>query len=336
MPTSRVAFYSVVNARYFLGAVGMLNSLRMVGHREPVHLLDRGLTPAQRGLLEPHANIVDPPREAPPYLSKTIAPLANPAEVTILIDSDMIVTRPLTDLIDEADTGKVLAFGAGYERFFPQWSEILGLGSVERRPYACSGLVVLGGAAGREVLQTMDAAQMRVPSFGDGPPNPRRFFENVGDSPLGLADQDVLNAVLCARPADGRVEVLDHDLAPEPPFSGIRITDIGGLRCETEDGAEPYLLHHLGAKPWLVAMGDGPYSRLLARLLVGPEIEVRVPPGEVPVRFREGLRAAAARKLAGLQRRLRSLRDSWSWRFGSRSGLRGLLTRSTGRTEGSG
>ena len=254
----------------------------------------------------------------------------------VLIDADMIVTRPLTELIDEARRGKVLAFHAGYERFFSEWGEVLGLGSVERRPYLCSGLVLLGGDEGREVLRLMDAAQMRVPSFSDEPPDPRRFFETVVNSPLGLADQDVLNAVLCTRPAGDRVVALEHDLAPEPPFPGLRVTDDDGLRCATEDGAEPYLLHHLGAKPWLVPMGHSPYSRLLARLLIGPAIEVRVSAGEVPVRLRTGLLAGAARNLAGLQGRLRSLRDSLSWRFSSGAGLRGFLTRSAGRTERSG
>jgi hypothetical protein len=320
----------VVNGRYFLGAVGMLNSLRMQGHQEPVHFLDCGLTPAQRELLARHANIVDQPREAPPYLSKTIAPLANPAEVAILIDTDMILTRPLTDLINEAGAGKVLAFGAGYERFFPQWGELLELGSVERRPYACSGLVMMGGKEGREVLGLMDAAQMRVPSFAEGPPDPRQFFENVVSYPFGLADQDVLNAVLCSRPADGRVEILDHGLAPEPPFAGIRVVDGERLGCAARDGTEPYLLHHLGAKPWLVPMGDGPYSRLLSRLLVGPGLEIRIPEADVPLRLRNGPSSAAARRLAGLQGRLRSVRDSLSWRLGSGAG------QGPGRAESSG
>ena len=33
---SRAAFYCVADERYFLGLVGMLNSLRLLGHREPV------------------------------------------------------------------------------------------------------------------------------------------------------------------------------------------------------------------------------------------------------------------------------------------------------------
>ena len=89
------AFYCVADERYFLGAVGMINSLRVLGHDEPVFVLDCGLTDEQRELLAPHATLVAAPRDAPPWLLKTIAPLRHPAEVMVLIDADIIVTRSL-------------------------------------------------------------------------------------------------------------------------------------------------------------------------------------------------------------------------------------------------
>ena len=72
MATPNAAFYAVANSRYFLGAVGMLNSLRLLGHREPAYVLDCGLTPQQRELLAPHATLVPAPSDAPPYLLKTV------------------------------------------------------------------------------------------------------------------------------------------------------------------------------------------------------------------------------------------------------------------------
>ena len=75
----------------------MVNSLRVHGHSDPVYVLDCGLDPDQRDLLAPHATLVPAPSEAPPWLLKTVAPLRHPAEVMVLIDADMIVTRPLTD-----------------------------------------------------------------------------------------------------------------------------------------------------------------------------------------------------------------------------------------------
>ena len=97
---SDTAFYCVADSRYFLGAVGMVNSLRVHGHSDPVYVLDCGLDPDQRDLLAPHATLVPAPSEAPPWLLKTVAPLRHPAEVMVLIDADMIATRSLSELID--------------------------------------------------------------------------------------------------------------------------------------------------------------------------------------------------------------------------------------------
>ena len=48
--TTPARFYCVADERYFLGAVGMINSLRLQGHAEPIHVLDCGLRPGQREL----------------------------------------------------------------------------------------------------------------------------------------------------------------------------------------------------------------------------------------------------------------------------------------------
>ena len=57
----KAAFYCVSDERYFLGAVGLINSLRLVGHTEPIYLLDCGLTEAQRELLAAEVELVDAP-----------------------------------------------------------------------------------------------------------------------------------------------------------------------------------------------------------------------------------------------------------------------------------
>ena len=43
----RGGLYCVADSRYFPGAVGLVNSLRLVGHREPILVLDTGLTDAR-------------------------------------------------------------------------------------------------------------------------------------------------------------------------------------------------------------------------------------------------------------------------------------------------
>ena len=64
--TADTSFYCVADQRYFPGAVALVNSIRLVGHREPIVLLDCGLTPAQRRLLEPEVELVTRPPGTPP------------------------------------------------------------------------------------------------------------------------------------------------------------------------------------------------------------------------------------------------------------------------------
>ena len=129
------AFYCVADSRYFLGAVGLVNSLRLVGHREPIYLLDCGLDDEQRRLLEGEVTLVGAPQHAPPTLLKTIAPLAHPADVMVLIDTDLIVTRRLEEPIAAAARGRVVAFRNDTERHVPEWGELLDLGPVRPQPY---------------------------------------------------------------------------------------------------------------------------------------------------------------------------------------------------------
>src|SRR5687767_1684065 len=101
-PTRGAAFYCVADSRYFLGAVALVNSLRLVGHREPIHLLDCGLTDEQRELLSAEVVLVDGPANIAPALLKTIGPVAHPAEVVVMLDTDLIVTRSLAEPIEWA------------------------------------------------------------------------------------------------------------------------------------------------------------------------------------------------------------------------------------------
>lgn len=279
---SPVAFYCVADTRYFLGLVGMLNSLRLQGHREAVYVLDVGLTRDQRALLAPQATVVEGGGATAPWLAKTIAPLRHPADPMVLIDADMIVTRPLAELIESAADGRVVAFRNDRPRFVAEWGELLDLGPATPRPYVSSGLVILGGGTGSEVLRLLDDRQRRVDI------DQTLFGRNVPDYPFLYPEQDVLNAILCTRVDADRVEALDNRLAPNPPFAGLRLVDEAGLRCAYAHGAEPYLLHHFHRKPWLAPMYHGLFSRLLARLLLGSDVAVRLPAEQVPLRMRRG------------------------------------------------
>jgi hypothetical protein len=301
----RVGFYCVSNARYFLGAVGLINSLRLVGHREPIFLLDCGLTPAQRELLAPEVRLVADPSDAPPFLIKTIAPIRNPSQTVVLVDTDMIVTRSMATLIDHASEGRVVAFEDRQDRFFPEWGELLELGTARRRPYVTSGLVFLGGTVGEQVLHLVDDRRDQVDfelTF---------WRRNIREYPFLYADQDVLNAVLATRPEATGLEVLAQRLAATPPYRGLRLVDESTLQCAYRDGVQPYVVHQYVRKPWLERTYHSIYSRLLARLLLGEDVPVRVPEGDLPLRMREGLRARA-------QRARINATDFLRWHYGDR------------------
>ena len=285
---SAAAFYCVADERYFLGAVGMINSLRLQGHDEAVYVLDCGLTADQRALLEPETTVVAGD-STPPWLSKTVAPLLHPAEVMVLIDVDMIVTRPLDSLIELADGDRVVAFENDRQRHFAEWGDLLGLAEPRAQPYVSSGLVFCGGNSGRQALDLLAEKQQLV-DF-------ERTFARAAEPgyPFFYPEQDVLNAILAAAVEVDRTVALANQLAPNPPFDRLRIVDLAGLRVVDRDGAAPYVLHQYVRKPWLEPMYHGVYSRLLSRLLLGEDVAIRVPSDQVPARMRAGLRAAARR-----------------------------------------
>ena len=286
---SEAAFYCMSSAAHFLGAVGMINSLRLQGHTESIYLLDLGLTDAQRELLAAEATIVPAPSGTQPWLSKTIAPLAHPAETMILIDSDIIVTRPLGELLERGAGGGVVAFENDVQRFVGEWGELLDLGPVRPGPYVSSGLVMLGGDTGAEVLRLLDDRQHRV-EFE------RSYFG--ADEPgyaLRFLDQDVLNAVLRTRIDPDSVHTMPYGLMPNQPFQGLRILDERSLCCAYGDGAEPYAVHHFSRKPWIARQRANVYSLLLTRCLVGPGLALGVEEEKVPLRLRRGAAARTAR-----------------------------------------
>jgi hypothetical protein len=282
----------------------MLNSLRRLGHDEPIFVLDCGLTEGQRSMLAPHATVVPAPDDSPPWLLKATAPRLHPADVVVLIDTDILVTRPLNALIHKAGHGHVIGFRNNSNRFFNEWGELLGLGKARPRPYVSSSLVFMGGSVGSEVLLLMDRLRGRV-DFQ------RTFWrDNDPEYPFLLGDQDILNAILATRLDPGQVVELEPRFEAVPPFAGLSVVDEEELKCSYEDGVEPYVLHHFLSKPWLEPTIPGVYSQLLMRLLRGSDVALRVPDRKLPLHLRPGLRAAAERWYRGpLSAGVRALRD---------------------------
>jgi hypothetical protein len=298
------AFYVVSSGAYFLGVVGLVNSLRLAGHTEPIFLLDCGLTSQQREALDPEVTVFPAPNDSHPSMLKAFVPLRHPAKAMVLIDADMIVTRPLSGLIEQACSGNVVAFENNIDRFVPEWGELLELGPIRLQPYLSSGLVALGRSPGEEVLRLLEDRVRRV-DFGLS-----YFGKDVPEYPLLYLDQDVLNAILASRVKRDRLVVLEHRLLPEIPFDGLRVTDDAEIGCAYEDGTEPYVVHHcFSPKPWQKPAYDGVYSRLLRRLLCGADAAVKVPRRDIPMGLRTGPLSSAERLRAKAGAQVR-------WRLG--------------------
>jgi hypothetical protein len=286
---SAAAFYCVTGRDFFCGAVALLNSLRLAGHDEPLFVCDAGMDAKQRTLIEPHVTVVDAPGDAPPSMLKTIAPLAHPAPVMALLDADVIVTRSLGEQLEAASGGALAAFRNDRDRWFDEWSEVLGLGEMTRGHYLTSSALFMDRATAEDLLPLVADRQERI--------DLERTWAGSGSEaePLYFLDQDVINAVARSRLEPGRIVEYEARLAPIPPFAGVRLADPEALRCRYGDGAEPFLLHHASRKPWLVRMRSNVYSRLLTRALLGEDVTLRLDAERLPLRLRDGAAAGAAR-----------------------------------------
>ena len=312
MTDRRTAFYCVSNSIYFLGVVALVNSLRLAGHREEVYVLDCGLSEEQRDLLAPEATVLPAPHEAPPWLLKPVLPLRHPADVMVLLDADIIVTRSLAELADSAAAGRVVAVEHGSDRFFPDWGRLLGLAAPRRQPYVSSSLVLLGRDPGDRVLGLMERSQHRA-QLGDSPfaavsPGDGLSVDvrtEMVENPFFFPDQDVLNAVLSAEIERDRLLVLDRRLEAIPPFDGLRVTDERSLACAYEDGLEPFAVHHLASKPWLEPTPHGVYTQLLLRVLLGRDVAISLRQRDIPTHLRTGFRSRFSRALQGARDRAR-------------------------------
>jgi hypothetical protein len=306
----------VCDSRFFPGMVALLNSLRLIGHDEPIFLVDAGLTAEQQRLLSDHVTLIPAPQNAPVILLKQLGPMKYPASVSVLLDADMIVTRRLTQLIAVARSGRIVGFvdeGTTEDRFFPEWGSLLGFGPVRRQPYLNAGQLVIPDSLGHRLLELWVEGQAKVDA--------QRTWHGKGrlSSPLYFGDQDVLNALVATQFEPEEMMILEHRLAPFPPFPGLRLIDERRILCRYADGTQPFLLHHVLAKPWLKTTRTTVYSLLLPRLLLAPDVALRLEPDQLPLRLREGRLAVADRRRANLQALIYSHSRRQLGRFGIRT-----------------
>src|SRR3954470_23830992 len=107
-------YYTVSDRNYFLGTVVLINSLALNGNGGTLVVLDAGLSIAQRRFLGAFAMIVDRPNDVDhPFLLKPFPHSLDPAGTIVVIDSDIIVTAPLDDVLEAANSGAICAFPDG-------------------------------------------------------------------------------------------------------------------------------------------------------------------------------------------------------------------------------
>jgi hypothetical protein len=245
-----------------------------------------------------------------------VGPLKHPAAVAILLDVDVIVLRQLTELIAAARNGRLVAFinnEPNHDRFFAEWSSTLGFGHLRRQPYLASGQLFVPDSLSTRLLQRWKEGQTKI--------DMRRTLLGRGrlSDPFYFPDMDVFNAVVAAHLEPDEIMAVEHRLAPLPPFEGLHLIDMDSLLCRYPDGVRPFLIHHVLAKPWLKATRTNIYSLLLPRLLLGPDVALRLEPEQLPLRLRDGWLAQVDRRRANVQAFVNAEARKQLGRFGIRT-----------------
>jgi hypothetical protein len=298
--------YTVSDGRYFIGTVALLNSLRLAGNQAELVVLDRGLSLDQRDRLNEHARLVrlDADVFHTPILYKPFPHLLDAEGVVVVIDSDIIVTGTLDDILGRARDGSICLFPNHPEsrnRWFAEWEEIFELTSPPRRqPHLNGGFIAFSIDHWPDLLRRWWEACARLP--------PERVFLGSATDPVWGGDEDALNAVLMSEvPAAAVVELPDE--APFLPLGmrRTRVVDKRVLAC-TYRGRPTRLLHELGRlKPWekraWLRVRRDAYVQLLPRTLFGPDVALRLRPDEVPLWLRPAASGEASLRVLSVGNR---------------------------------
>jgi hypothetical protein len=298
-----VRFFTSADSRFFVGSAAMLNSLAASGNRGDAFVVDVGLRPDQRARLARTAEVLTLPPALGglhPLFAKLTADLFWSDGIVVLLDSDMVVTAPLDRLVEQAAAGKI-AVHPDHEitrgRQFPEMVTTFEL-KAPLRPQRTvnTSPLALSLEHWPNFLERWREACERLP-----PDWPERGF-----GPLGLADQDALNAILMSEVPPEAIWIgPETSTVHADELAAVQILDEGTLTC-LHRGETPVVLHYgLSPKAWheagwrRVRAADA-YIRLLRRLLFAPDVGIRARRGEVPIWLRPGIVGRLAAFLLGL------------------------------------
>lgn len=316
-------FFTITDSRFAPATMAMCNSLRLVGHAEPMVILDVGLARHQRATLEPEATLVpfDRSLAVNPTLFKAFARLVKPRGVVAIIDSDQIVTGSLAEILGLAADGAICAFpDPEAERWFESWATVFELKApLRREPYVNAGFIAFSVARWPSLLD-------RWWDLCKGIWHEPTLYERRQDGPTAQGDQDALNALLMSEVPAGSVLLLDPARAPAADglASGVEVVDAHTLRCRYR-GIETAMLHSAGKrKPWIARdwayLRRNAYVRLLRRLLTGNDVALRPASGDLPIWLRPGpIGATSMLLITGV--------TSLAWRLGNLRLIRPLAAR---------
>src|SRR4051794_8977367 len=286
-------FYTISEARFFLGTVMLLNSLRLTGNKGKLVVLDAGLEPAQRALLGRHAEVVDLPRKIlnAPGTMKPYPFMVDASGAVVLIDSDIVVTGSLHDTLDLAREGRIVAAPAWKEttrkRWFAEWETALELRApLRREEWFHAGFVVLETKHWPEFLERWYELCERVPTD--------QAFKD--DQLFNAQDADTLNALLMSEIPRSALALLPQG---DEAFAGdIVVEDVRSLRCTLNERPTRFLHYPDSPKPWQrrgwLRAGATGYAKIMRRLLFAPDVQLRLDPADVAVWIRPGLRGRLA------------------------------------------
>jgi len=283
-------YFTVADSLFFPGLVALLNSLHLTGNAGRLVVLDLGLLPHQRQILEGHVEFCPRPQRIfdNPLLSKPFPHLLNPEGVIVIIDSDIIVTSSLDEMMSLAAAGHICMFSdeTQDQRWFPEWGQAFGLRSPLRQESSQnSGFIALSAENWSWLLQRWWESCGKIPAActrGRGASYSQPFWDG---------DQDALNALLMSEVPKGHLATWPQHVSYL--LMDVEVTNRNTLECRHR-GKPAYLLHQTGSpKPWSpeawMRVERNAYVRLLPRLLFAPDIKVRLRPKDLPIWLRPSL-----------------------------------------------
>ena len=319
MGTKAITAFTIADSKYFIGLIAMLASLRRQGHDFPVVVLDLGLTSPQREVLERDfgVGLVEQSEIVGlhPYLLGSFPHLLEPEGIFVYLDADVIVTRPLDDLIAAAADGMLCVFAdeivAG--RWFEEWESGLSLrGPLRDGPYVNLGCLVYSTEQFPDLLRRWWECTGELPDT--------LTFPMDWSEPFAFGDQDVLNALLMSEVAADRQWVLPPETQPMRPeqLARTKLVNAQTLAC-TYQGRSTALLHPVSKpKPWQpqdrqALYGSG-YEQCLRELVACSAGSIRASGTPLPTWLQPGWRGTLWWRRAvwrtAVRRRLRRIRQA--------------------------